>query len=146
RPRSERLGWPMELLLRLILKSAVLPQDWSDENNDLDISRGRQFLPESECAMRGGEFETIREHLERMRAVTLQSLERTPPHSLRWSPSPGLMTFAGQFSHLANVERLYVRGLSGAGWRAEANTLEGPNDIDKLRAELLDARAATTTW
>jgi uncharacterized damage-inducible protein DinB len=96
--------------------------------------------------MQGGEIATVREHLERFRAVTLQSLERTPYDKLPWSPLPGLMTFAGQFAHLASVERLYVRGLSGAGWRAEVNTLDRPADIDQLRAALLDARAVTTTW
>jgi uncharacterized damage-inducible protein DinB len=93
-----------------------------------------------------GEIGTVREHLERYRAVTFQSLERTPSDKLSWSPSPGLMTFAGQYAHLAGVERLYVQGLSGAGWSAQANTLDGPADIDQLRAALLDARAITTTW
>jgi uncharacterized damage-inducible protein DinB len=96
--------------------------------------------------MQVGEIATVREHLERFRAVTLQSLERTPSDKLSWSPSSGLMTFAGQYAHLANVERLYVRGLSGAEWRAEANSLDGPADVDQLRTALLDARAITTTW
>ena len=96
--------------------------------------------------MQVGEIATVREHLLRFRAVTLQSLERTPSDKLSWSPSPGLMTFAGQYAHLANVERLYVRGLSGAGWHTEANALDGPAGIDQLRADLMDARAITTTW
>jgi uncharacterized damage-inducible protein DinB len=96
--------------------------------------------------MTGGEIATIHEHLERFRAVTLQSLERTPVHRLSWSPSSGLMTFAGQFAHLANVERLYVRGLSGGGWQAEANVLDGPADTDRLRENLLEVRNITVSW
>jgi uncharacterized damage-inducible protein DinB len=96
--------------------------------------------------MPSGEIATVREHLERFRAVTLQSLERTPAEKLSWSPAPGLMTFAGQYAHLASVERVYVRGLSAAQWRPEANTLEGPADTGQLRTALKDARTATTAW
>jgi uncharacterized damage-inducible protein DinB len=96
--------------------------------------------------MQSGEIATIREHLERFRAVTLQALDRTPADKLSWSPAPGLMTFAGQFAHLANIEKLYVRGLSMAEWRAEPNTLEGPTELDKVRALLLHSRALTTSW
>lgn len=93
--------------------------------------------------MQAGEIATVREHLERYRAVTLQSLERTPLDRLAWAPAPGLMTFAGQYAHLASIEQLYLRGLSGAGWWTEANTLDGPSSIDQLRAMLLDVRATT---
>jgi len=96
--------------------------------------------------MPSGEIGTIREHLDRFRRVTLQSLERTPSDRLAWSPSPGLMTFAGQYAHLASVERVYVRGLSAADWRAEVNALDGPADIGRLRMALEDVRAATMAW
>ena len=96
--------------------------------------------------MPAGEIATIREHLERFRAITLQSLERTPIDKLAWSPSPDLMTFAGQYAHLASVERLYVQGLSGAGWRAETNKLAGPLDRDELQMGLHSAREVTTKW
>jgi uncharacterized damage-inducible protein DinB len=96
--------------------------------------------------MPSGEIGTIREHLERFRGVTLQSLERTPSDKLPWSPSPGLMTFAGQYAHLASVERVYVRGLSGADWRAEPNALDGPADIGRLRTALEDTRTVTMAW
>jgi uncharacterized damage-inducible protein DinB len=96
--------------------------------------------------MTAGEIATVREHLQRFRAVTLQSLERTPEDKLRWSPDPGLMTFAGQYAHLANVERLYVRGLSTGEWRPEANALDAPGDIAQLRTALHDARATTAAW
>jgi uncharacterized damage-inducible protein DinB len=92
------------------------------------------------------ELATIREHLERFRGVTFQCLDRTPAGSLSWSPSAGLMTFAGQYAHLANVERLYVRGLSSGLWQAEANTLDGPLDLNQLREALLAARVTTMTW
>jgi uncharacterized damage-inducible protein DinB len=56
------------------------------------------------------------------------------------------MTFGGQYAHLASVERRYVDGLSGRGWRAEGNVLEGPADPNVLRKALLDARTATMAW
>lgn len=96
--------------------------------------------------MQVGEIATVREHLERYRAVTLQSLARTPVDRLAWAPAPGLMTFAGQYAHLAKIERLYQRGLSGAGWLAEANTLDGPSSVDRLQAMLLEVRATTLAW
>lgn len=96
--------------------------------------------------MQTGEIATAREHLTRFRAVTLQSLDRTPPDKLTWSPSPGLLTFAEQYRHLAGVERLYVRGLSGAGWHAGADAPDGPATTDRLRADLAGARAATDAW
>ena len=96
--------------------------------------------------MATGEIETIREHLERFRAVTLQSLERTPAKKIHWAPSPDLMTFAGQFNHLARVERLYVRGLSRGEWVAESNALDCRENIAELCSSLIDARATTLAW
>jgi uncharacterized damage-inducible protein DinB len=96
--------------------------------------------------MPDGEIDTIREHLERFRAVTLQSLERTPTDKLHWAPLAGLMTFAGQYSHLAHIEQLYVRGLSRAEWRAEPNMIDSPAGIGELRSSLIDARATTFAW
>ena len=93
-----------------------------------------------------GELATIREHLGRFRAVTLQSLDRTPPDKLTWSPAPGLMSFAGQYAHLADVERIYVHGLSGVGWNAVMDAPADPATIEGLRADLVRVRAATETW
>src|SRR5204863_843471 len=122
-----------------------LAVDRSSENN-LQEYRTKATRARRRDFMQSGEITTIREHLERFRAVSLQCLERTPQEKLPWSPSTGLMTFAGQYAHLARVEQLYVRGLSGAGWRAEPNALEGPADIGQLRSTFLDVRAATLSW
>jgi uncharacterized damage-inducible protein DinB len=96
--------------------------------------------------MQTGELATIREHLERFRAITLQSLDRTPPDKWHWAPSPNLMTFAGQYAHLASIERLYLQGLRGAGWKPEPNVLDSSVDAPQLRTALEDARAATLRW
>jgi uncharacterized damage-inducible protein DinB len=100
----------------------------------------------NEVAMLDGELATIREHLQRYRAVTLQSLERTPPDRLHWAPSLGLMTFAGQYHHLAAIERLYIRGLCQGDWKPEANMLDIPEGVEALKSNLLDARSETLTW
>lgn len=92
------------------------------------------------------ELAAICEHLNRFRAVTLQSLERTPADRLAWSPSPDLMTFAGQFAHLACIERLYVRGMRGDGWQPEVNVRHVDQSIGQLRSELLEVRKITNTW
>jgi uncharacterized damage-inducible protein DinB len=96
--------------------------------------------------MLDGEIATIREHLGRLRAITLQSLERTPPDKLHWSPSQGLMTFAGQFNHLAAIERLYVRGLSRDEWNFEGNVLDIQASLDELKKSLIETRAVTLSW
>ncbi|HET9252732.1 MAG TPA: DinB family protein, partial [Candidatus Eisenbacteria bacterium] len=52
----------------------------------------------------------LREHLERFRGVTLQTLEWVPEERLSWSPKEGLRNFAENFLHLARVEEYYARG------------------------------------
>jgi uncharacterized damage-inducible protein DinB len=92
------------------------------------------------------ELSTIREHLARFRQVTLQALQRTPQEKLSWAPAPGLMTFAGQYAHLAKIEQLYVRGLSVNVWAAASNELTGPSTITELRQMLDVSRSATEQW
>lgn len=57
------------------------------------------------------ELEDIREHFERYRGVTLQTLDLVPDEKLSWRPGEGLRSFAGQFLHIAQTEDYYVRGL-----------------------------------
>jgi uncharacterized damage-inducible protein DinB len=97
-------------------------------------------------SMHTGELETIHEHVIRFRAVTMQSLGRTPLDKLAWSPSPHLMTFSGMYAHIAKIERLYISGLSGRGWNPTPNLLDGPNTVDALRRMLADSHAEMLGW
>ena len=104
------------------------------------------------------ELSVLREHLERMRAVTLQTLDLVPDDLLGWKPMEGLRSFAETFLHIAQTEDFYVRGLFQQGWdmarfarpqgeitremllskmaEVRARTLE---DLDRLAAAALDA-------
>jgi uncharacterized damage-inducible protein DinB len=62
------------------------------------------------------ELNTIREHLERYRSVTLQTLELVPDEKLDWRPAAGLRSFAEQFLHIAQTEEFYTRGLFSDDW------------------------------
>ena len=86
----------------------------------------------------------IREHLERFRAVTLQTLEWVPEDRLRWSPQEGLRPFDEQFLHLARTEEYHVRGLLLDDWSRE-RYFARPDPLTKeaLRRVLNETRAVT---
>jgi hypothetical protein len=65
------------------------------------------------------EVSVLREHLERYRGVTLQTLEFAPEDKLEWRPSEKAMTVAEQFVHIARVEEFYSRGFFGGVWQFE---------------------------
>jgi uncharacterized damage-inducible protein DinB len=65
------------------------------------------------------EVSVLREHLERYRGVTLQTLEFAPEDKLEWRPSDKAMTVAEQFLHIARVEEFYSRGFFGGVWQFE---------------------------
>ncbi|HXE74800.1 MAG TPA: DinB family protein [Candidatus Xenobia bacterium] len=90
------------------------------------------------------ELSVIREHLERYRGVTLQTLEMVPEDKLPWYPSVAQFSFAQQFYHIAQVEEFYSRGLFEGDWNTAR--LEPPRQRftrDELRAKLKEARAYT---
>ena len=65
------------------------------------------------------EIADLREHLERFRGVTLQTLEWVPEEKLSWGPKEGVRSFADQFLHIARVEEYHARGLLGGDWNME---------------------------
>ena len=62
------------------------------------------------------ETNVLREHLERYRSVTLQTLDFVPDEKLTWRPSTELRSFAEQFLHIAQTEDFYMQGLFNNDW------------------------------
>ena len=90
------------------------------------------------------ELGILREHLERYRGVTLQTLDLVPDDKLPWYPSVAQFSFAQQFCHIAQVEEFYSHGLFEGDW--DANRLEAPRQRftrEELRSRLKEARAYT---
>ena len=90
------------------------------------------------------ELDVVHEHLRRYRKVTLQTLERVPAERFDWRPSPGAMSFAEQFAHIAETEEHYMSGLVDGTWSPRPfRPGAAPADAAALRA-LLDATRAAT--
>ncbi len=90
------------------------------------------------------EVDTLREHLVRYRAVSLQALDLVPEDRLGWRLADGLRTIAEIYLHLGQVESFYVTGLFTGRWdhgvfAAPAVALTRPF----LRQELARWRDAT---
>lgn len=62
------------------------------------------------------ELSILREHLERYRSVTLQTLELVPKDKLAWYPAEAQFSFAQQFFHIAQTEEFYAHGLLAGEW------------------------------
>jgi uncharacterized damage-inducible protein DinB len=62
------------------------------------------------------EIVTLREHLERFRAVTLEMLTMVPDEKLAWRPAENLRSLSEQFLHIAQVEDFYARGFPADDW------------------------------
>lgn len=92
------------------------------------------------------ELREYSEHLERFRAVTLQSLDLVHDRDLPWRPHPEMMTLGQQFLHIAQSEDLGVRGIFHGEWDRERARL--PKIIpgtDVLRSALTESRAQFRT-
>jgi len=59
------------------------------------------------------EVSILREHLERYRGVTLQTVDLVPDDKLGWRPAEQSMSFAEQVLHIARVEEFYASGIFG---------------------------------
>jgi uncharacterized damage-inducible protein DinB len=94
----------------------------------------------------GKEIIDLREHLERFRSVTLQTLEWVPEDRLGWSPKEGLRNFAENFLHMARVEEYYARGLLTGQWDME-RYFARPAALTReaLRQVLQETRTVTLT-
>lgn len=90
------------------------------------------------------ELNVLREHLERYRGVTLQTLDLVPEDKLAWYPAIAQFSFGQQFFHIAQVEEFYSRGLFDADW--DPKRLEDPKgrpSREELRQKLEAARRFT---
>jgi uncharacterized damage-inducible protein DinB len=86
----------------------------------------------------------IREHLERFREVTLQTLEWVSEGKLHFSPQEGLRPFDEHFLHIARTEEYHVRGLLLDDWSRERYFARpDPLTKDALRRVLNETRAVT---
>jgi len=90
------------------------------------------------------EIADLREHMERFRGVTLQTLDWVPEEKLGWRPQEGLRSFADHFLHVAHTEQYHTRGFFGNDWNME-RYFARPATLSKesLRAELNSSRAYT---
>jgi uncharacterized damage-inducible protein DinB len=80
------------------------------------------------------ELSNLREHLDRYRAVTLQTIDAAPDDAaLDWRPTPDAFTLGQQLVHVAQTEDYYTRGLFAGEWRPELLRL------DAMPASELDA-------
>lgn len=90
------------------------------------------------------ELSVLREHLERYRGVTLQTLEMVPEEKLAWFPSRSQFSVAEQFAHIAQVEEFYAQGLLAGEW--DPSRLEPPKvrfTKEQLRQKLEQTRQRT---
>jgi uncharacterized damage-inducible protein DinB len=91
-----------------------------------------------------GEIADLKEHLNRYRGVTLQTLEWVPDEKLGWKPQEGLRSFAEHFIHIAQVESYHIRGLLAGDWNLERYFTRPPVlSREVLQAELERSRAHT---
>jgi len=65
------------------------------------------------------ELDDLRDHLERYRAVTLQSLDLLAEEDLSWRPGPGHYTLGQQFLHIGQAEDFQIQGLLFGDWDYE---------------------------
>lgn len=90
------------------------------------------------------EIDDLREHLERYRAVTLQSLDLVTDEDLGWRPGSDHYTLGQQFLHIAQSEDLQIQGLLNGDWDYERGRFPaGELKLDELRALLKETRERT---
>ena len=92
------------------------------------------------------ELANYREHMERYRAVTLQTLDALADDAdLAWRPTPESFTLGQQLLHVAQAEDFYARGLFCGAWDQRLVRLDGPAadraaSRDALRAYFAEVR------
>jgi len=90
------------------------------------------------------EVSVLREHSERYRSVTLQTLDLVPDAKLDWRPLDALRTFAEQFVHIAQIEDFYIRGLLASDWNfSRLEPVAEPLTRKLIRERLNETRAST---
>lgn len=90
------------------------------------------------------ELREFAEHLERFRAVTLQTLDMVDDAELSWRPHPEMMSLGQQFVHIAQGEDLLVHALFHGEWDEERARL--PRQVgstEEVRAFFEEVRPRT---
>lgn len=90
------------------------------------------------------ELDDLRDHLERYRAVTLQSLDLVSDEDLAWRPGPNQYTLGQQFLHIAQSEDFQIHAHLEDDWDLErARFPERSLTVGELRALLVETRQRT---
>jgi len=90
------------------------------------------------------ELDDLREHLERFRAVTLQSLDLLTDDDLRWRPGSDHYTLGQQFLHIAQSEDFQIQAHLNGDWDYERARFPARElKVDELRALLNETRDRT---
>ncbi len=90
------------------------------------------------------ELDDFMEHLERYRAVTLQSLDLVEDEDLRWRPGPDHYTLGQQFLHIAQSEDFQIQAHLHGDWDYERARFPSRQlRVDELR-ELLEVTRSRT--
>ena len=91
------------------------------------------------------ELANHREHMERYRSVTLQTLDAVADDDdLAWRPTLESFTLGQQLLHVAQTEDFYARGLFGGAWDQRLLRLDGASPSRaELRAYLTEVRERT---
>lgn len=90
------------------------------------------------------EINVLREHLDRYRGVTVQTLDMVPEEKLIWYPAIAQFSFGQHFLHIAQVEEFYSHGLFDGDW--DSKRLDEPGGRptrEQLRERLQAARQFT---
>jgi uncharacterized damage-inducible protein DinB len=91
-----------------------------------------------------GELVDLRDHLERYRGVTLQSLDLLTDGDLAWRPGPEHYTLGQQFTHIGQAEDFQIQGLLFGDWDYERVRFPSQAlDLKDLRDMLVSVRART---
>lgn len=90
------------------------------------------------------ELDDLKEHLERFRAVTLQSLDGLTDEDLRWRPGPDQYSLGQQFLHIAQSEDFQIQAHLNGDWDYERGRFPSRMpDVDELRTFLDETRGRT---
>lgn len=92
------------------------------------------------------EASDLRAHLDRVRSVTLQYLDRLSPEQLAWRPGPDVFSCGQHLLHIAQAEEYYARGLFEGRWEPDLLRLpRTPPSPAGLRARFAAARERTAS-
>jgi uncharacterized damage-inducible protein DinB len=90
------------------------------------------------------ELDDLKEHLERFRAVTNQSLDLLTDDDLPWRPGSGHYTLGQQFLHIAQSEDFQIQAHLHGDWDYERGRFPARElNVDELRALLSRTRDRT---